>query len=362
MKILSWFPKPKELTELTLLSKFEIIIYGLLLIITSFLYYRWTIIPVKLIDIQTDRIDKHTLYTGHYKDSIIADVGFISLTFHFSDFFNDQTDIMSSSFYTDQLIPKRHVNDHIETEHTTYTDYAYLDSLWNLYDSLCNRYNRQPATPMFYQRIITQFDEIRLQSLFSKEKQYKPSPIIYNPAFTKSSIITKKGKTLIAHEGFGATFETHEKIGALNKPSFFDLHDISQCYYQVDVHTQLINQLNLALVFVGANDFTFIDVEPDSIKGQMLFFCCQNNHATRGVKQHFTFHVYSKELAGKQQARMFIVTTILSALITIFLAFIIIYGYRKTKSFFYEKDKIQIEKIVKNSKNKHKKYKSRKSK
>jgi hypothetical protein len=121
-----------------------------------------------------------------------------------------------------------------------------------------------------------------------------------------------------------------EKYGVMSKPSWYDEYDVSQFYFKVNVKSRSVPTINLNFRIRGANNYTFIDGTPDSLVGQQLYYSFTKDSLKRDsdkslINQTLLIHVQSKELEILQQSRIFGVTALLSALITVFLAFLIIW-------------------------------------
>ena len=55
--ILNYFPQKENLTEISILSIYEVVIYVVIFSICLWLYFSWTDVPQKNIDIRAERID-----------------------------------------------------------------------------------------------------------------------------------------------------------------------------------------------------------------------------------------------------------------------------------------------------------------
>ena len=113
-------------------------------------------------------------------------------------------------------------------------------------------------------------------------------------------------------------------IPSLIKPSFFALHDISQAYYKFQVTSHSVDSIYLNLSNYGAAEFTPTGREKVKQEGGKI------TYALKGYPDENTIllHVKYKDLENSQARRVFLVTAVISGLITIFLAFIIIFIYR----------------------------------
>lgn len=375
MKILSWFPKSNNLTELTLLSKFELICYLFFFLVICYIYFSCSQIPVKDIYIEIDRVDsigkKNFFKEENYwysdslaLDSIYANYAYVQLVFQLSEIFESNTRHMWMSALGDQWIkPRFHkmTKENIEYQkfRGTTRDFGYLDSLRSFYrDSLKLSY----SDPMFYFKVNTTHKDMSSLLFNSKTQDEGDSTSHWHSELNYG--FNKRTQTINV---FGAGFDQYSKYCILDKPSIFNLSDISQCYYRIHIQSHLVNYIFLNMYVYGANDIAFLNNKPDTICNEQNYqYFFENHIQAYGVNEDIKLHVYSKELAGKQATRMFFLTSLLSAMITIFLTFLIIYIYRK---FVY---KIHMEFINKRNTNilnqnnqrriRNKKYKSRKNK
>ena len=74
---------------------------------------------------------------------------------------------------------------------------------------------------------------------------------------------------------------------------------------------------------------TYIKEKPKSIDAQNICYKFHESNPFYGIEKEVILYVKSKEFAGKQSSRLFFLTSFLSALITILLAFSVVYFYRK---------------------------------
>lgn len=125
---------------------------------------------------------------------------------------------------------------------------------------------------------------------------------------------TKKGESQF---GFGL-------LG--NKPGWFTLHDISQGYYDIELHTVSIDSIHLTIDFIGAVAL-WPSVEPDVMRGTSISYTDPLKILkirNEGLQLFFE----SKELANKQTIRVFAVTALLSGLVIILITFLILGCHR----------------------------------
>lgn len=109
----------------------------------------------------------------------------------------------------------------------------------------------------------------------------------------------------------------------LEIPRWGRLEDISQAYYDVELVSASVDSIRLCFDFMGAVDFSKMTPEPDIESMNYIEF--NDIRKIKEIKNSgLKFHVVFKELAIRQEIRLFFVTAILSGLFTVFLGFIIL--------------------------------------
>ena len=109
-------------------------------------------------------------------------------------------------------------------------------------------------------------------------------------------------------------------------PGWFTLHDISQGYYNIELHSASIDSIHLTIDFVGAVSL-WPSVEPDVMRGTSISYTDPFKILkirNEGLQLYFE----SKELANKQTIRVFAVTALLSGLVIILITFLILGCHR----------------------------------
>ena len=383
MKILSWFPKPKALTELTLLSMLEIIVYGLLFVASVFLYYKWNSIPIYDIYINIDRIDERARDNNSYNcilgpDYQLVNHSEININLPYSYLLKDsvaQIFIKNDAYRLTRKMNSIMTFSELEKE-SNFMNTSYLDSLLKVlkdFNAESHKTERNKNSNLDKQLV----DIKDVSYLFHNKIKAVSYGVNINKKSTSNyyvrdkygikcpvNVINHKHNGLFESESqfecFYDSLAMSQKYGVLSKPSVMALRDISQAFYRFHIRTQLINIVDVKVSFLGANNIKVIETEPDSINGQDYYYNFKKPVVSAGLGKDFVFHLESKEFEGIQKARLFFITTLLSAIVTLFLAFFIIYFYRKSKIVFRNKDKRLMDKLVNSSKTKRRKYKSRK--
>ena len=111
-----------------------------------------------------------------------------------------------------------------------------------------------------------------------------------------------------------------------NMPGWFTLHDISQGYYNIELHTASIDSIHLTIDFVGAVSL-WPSVEPDEMRGTSISYT-DPLKILKIRNEGLLLYIESKELANKQTIRVFAVTALLSGLVIILITFLILGCHR----------------------------------
>ena len=326
--IINVFPQHVVPDELSILSVYEILIYLLILFGCWFLYNRWNEIPVIRQDIQVERLD--SINRIHCRSLVDLDY-----------------DIpVSSKFPRDYVVIRTMTDPNTGEKMRQGFFNRELDSLKKIYlhhfpDSLPGLIG-----PLFYVKQmvyqdrksvdyhITTMDSSFRNKLSYEEKYYQNG---HAAAYTQKPYYTWLEFFL---NGVKIENTTKANYRPLVTPSFFSLRDISQAYYEFRVISHSVHDVNLNLAFVGAAECTptrptgkddIVEMRPGGI-GYKLKYFPDNEKIIR-------LHVKYKDQENSQARRVFLVTSVLSGLITIFIAFLIIFIYKILRSLVESKKK-----------------------
>lgn len=365
-RVLNIFPKPDNLTELSILSFYEIILYLAVFYFFYYVYTEWTTIPTKIIELNCERIDNHNVYQYHYE---LGPTGMRKIT-DYDKLANSGIDfhayVMTSTVNIEQSASYQHwfsrpYIDYISKDRSCIS-WARDIQNYNLFlDSLntefYNRYSKKllslsfsqsdadsiikaDTIPVFYQNIKLYQNTKRLHHSYSEQIDsicYRGPNfltfIINNNQKDDSTGFYKTSLESIFHEGM--EYSMAELDGIFDRPRRFDLFDISQCYYKFIIKSQTIDTVRLFVHFYGANDFTFVETKPYKIDCQTLEYKIPSSLN----QQRIILYVKSKELEVVQSTRLFFITAILSGLIVIFLTFVVIFLYRLMS---WSREKVQM--------------------
>lgn len=112
----------------------------------------------------------------------------------------------------------------------------------------------------------------------------------------------------------------------LVKPSIFSLYDMSQSYYYISLNGEF-DRGYIEIDCTGATDFSDMYPQPDLKTMSSVIFT--NEEKIRIIKSNgLKFHAEFKELKNKQNARVFVLSAVMSALIAIFVTFLIMAIYK----------------------------------
>ena len=123
-------------------------------------------------------------------------------------------------------------------------------------------------------------------------------------------------------------------LGPLSRPRWYSLYDVSQSYFNVKLDGNFRDG-SLIIDCVGATDYSYMIPEPDVITMSSIEFT--DKEKIEQIKSHgLTFHATYKELENFQNARVFLVSALISALLAIFVTFIILAIYKMFKKREFE--------------------------
>ena len=118
--------------------------------------------------------------------------------------------------------------------------------------------------------------------------------------------------------------------GFFSAPGWFNLCDLSQCYYNIQILTKSIKDITFTLDFVSAANFSIIRPEPDDKTMSSITYTDKekiNKFKQEGVKFHVTFN----EMQNKQAIRSFALTGVMSLLIGLLIKELVFLCYNAAK-------------------------------
>lgn len=338
IKKLNWLPSPKPLTELSIISILELLCYFGVFIITIIVYQRWTNVAVREINIECESLH---LIPGNRVDSSDGDSDVTHYLYQNKSDLGCKIDIdipfskVDTIGYSCNFTLGTFHHSHWGDKTSGSCESTYLDSvLFTFKDATDSLGLLNKRYWLFYTNLSTT-DVSRLWHHNRRELTYLTSesdtsvkvPQIFTDVRDRS--ISTSTSEILSPEDI-ESLEIAEKHGVMSKPRWYDKYDVSQFYFKVNVKSRTISEINLNFRIRGANNYTFIEGRPDSLEGQQLYYSLIDTLKTiQGdrnlLDRTIMLHVQSKELEILQQSRIFGVTALLSALITVFLAFIIIW-------------------------------------
>ena len=315
---LSLVPRHVVPDELSLLSVYELVAYLVVLLGAWYLYSKWNEIPVIRQDIYVERLDSLNLR-------------------HSSIVMNMEHVLPVSTVFLDNMSLIR-INPQFKDSPeymSIWNGRKELDSLMCIYLEHCPDSLPKPVEPVYYVKHIFYQDN---------KPFYVADQIIQNSVDVdwKGNCLYQFGHvgTTISrpyqlwHESFlclphynpssNSTIEA--EINSLKTPSFFSLRDISQAYYEYRIFSRTIDTINLTISFKGAVELLPIENEQHSVSGSEISYSvvCPYPDYEKVIR----FHANYKDLENSQSRRVFLISSIISGLITVFLAFFIIFVYR----------------------------------
>ncbi|MBR5702679.1 MAG: hypothetical protein IKX45_00320 [Bacteroidales bacterium] len=323
------FPQHIVPDELSLLSLYEILIYGAILGLCVFLYIGWSRIPIIEKNIYIEELGT---ISQKNKNESIADIRFyIPNSTVFAD---------SSAHYLYTLSTR-----------DTISSIGYSEALDSLKDAF---FSHRPSARDWYAGNLFYFG-FDAPARFRKLDNHVVVDTLLGGChrFSGYHLIKKNPPRVVSEQfinGDSVYFVSDLYDGELTKPSFWSLRDISQAYYSIKIHSHSIDSIKVQFTFRGVVDVSSMgEITPSQVSGNLINFSFrpdyqkpQQDTAIIWVnqasyerfipRQEYTstiqFHIKSLDMENAQSRRVFLVTTILSALVTIFLAFFIILFYR----------------------------------
>lgn len=297
--------------------------FGTILFLLLYIYINWTSVSTREININTEEIAPYErILEGTDSDKIYQLIPFcnieLAIPFSMVDIKHKENNC-EYSFKYDTL---RIIDDHLPFLGDT-AKRDYLDSLYSKY----NR-KRHPSsigiqedTMLFYHNFQVSLDNWSFVPVNTTDKEsYSKYDDDYTPLPIRNGLKKEGNTILFFNEGYNHPYYVHyikENYGALSKPNWFDKNDISQFYFKLHVESHSLRKIRLRILIHGANDFTFIDLEPNSINSQLLTYELENDSTTGCINKDILIHVHSKELSSVQNARVFLLTTTISAIIAL---------------------------------------------
>lgn len=323
------FPRHVVPDELSLLSLYEIIIYLLLLGACVYFYNAWNKIPVIEKNICIEELGT---YKSTEKKESLASIQFY---------------IPNSTVFADSSAHYRYTLSMLES--TSHIEY------YNANDSLRNAFfAHRPAASRGYAGNLFYFS-IDAPKRFQKLDNHIAIDTVLSGShmFSDYHVIRKEPIRVIGEQfinGNAVYYVSDLSDGELTKPSFISLRDITQAYYRIRIHSHSIDSITVRFEFKGVVEISPMgDIVPNQLSGNQAVFSFKPDYQpfqqdssivwlNKASLDRFApkndhistiqFHMKSKDMENAQSRRVFLVTAILSALVTIFLAFFIIFFYR----------------------------------
>lgn len=342
--LLNLFPRHVIPDELSLLSLYEIVIYAAIFAICLYYYNSWNRVPVIEKNVYVENI-------GAFHPSINNNT-IVSLDFYISN----------STVFPDSAAHIKYSIVTKDNQTTALGRHKILDSLQSVFFKLKPEANQGYFGNLYYFRL----DGYDTGLNWDKMSEEKKKPVIkednthrgqgfYDYEFNN---FVQGPPVRIAMNCFINSLGNIYYACDLNdkdllKPSFFSRRDISQTYYRINIHSHSVDSFYVNFHYKGVIDFSSLgSYSPSYITGNEVQFSLKpvyekpeedttivwDNKASYmrfyNYEEYVTtlqFYVKSTDMENNQSRRVFLISTILSALITIFLAFIIIFIYRLVK-------------------------------
>ena len=309
------FPQHVVPDELSLLSRYEMGVYILLFLACFVTYCLWNRVPIIKQTVVVDRLISAS-------DRVVtADV---SYELPISSALSKKGDLAQEETVFRSFTKTGDRNVQIESN---------IDSLKKEY------FKRHPDSSRFIGDLVYfRWEEPKSRLWISKNKPKRDKdlfPSYYSYSDARHENRGKQSILLAEYYSNGELSisplrcEMKNTSPFLTRPGFWSLRDLSQAYFSIRVNSHDIDTIRLRMDFTGVIDLVPISgVAPSSISGN-------------GVQYTFIpepeqiqpfdllFYVKFRDLENSQERRIFFITAVMSAMITIFIAFIIIYIYQR---------------------------------
>jgi len=310
-RILEIAPKHVIPDELSTLSLYEILCYLSILFLVSILYVKWTDIGILHQDVYVENLS--------FKDSSNFGV-ILDYDIPVSSVYHDDAELRYTSFLGGSC------------RNASSKTVSYIDSLKNDYTRTIPESNTRTDYSLMYLRSDTPAHRDD-QGKFIPFRMEKKAGVY---AITKTSLSGEKKPVLFA-EAYVPVFDYASSSNTLSfksnplftEPKFFSRRDISQVYYEIDIHTNTIDSVIFNLRFTGA-----VEIIPAGEKKPILN---EGNYLSYGINSYsafsetivpIRFYVKFKDLENKQSRRVFLVSSVLGGLVMLFVAFLVIFLFR----------------------------------
>lgn len=159
-----------------------------------------------------------------------------------------------------------------------------------------------------------------------ENRKYLSTEVLASTFYTKDSILVKPNRfddfydyhTLIDTIPFSIP-KGRELLGSI--PNLLDRYDISQGWYNFELHSSTIDSIILEINFIGATEFYPMEIEPDEIGSNYIKYTNQEKIMKIRL-EGLSFYAIFKEMENIQNIRSLAVTAIISGLIIIVLTMI----------------------------------------
>jgi len=343
-KFFSWHLMPEEPVKIQ--SVIEIVIFLLLIAVLFSVFFKWNEVPVRHIKIFSEAMNYKNVYdhdSAHYRSYRI---------WKFQIPATDKKELIKDSA---KVIVKQgyfnydKVRNNGRWQSVTTDDAPDLPAFMsnNICETFKNNYYPQYENrPLLWDSIVMNLPYY--PSIFPKGRNEVLKPIngiVYNNmSFYNADLNDTVNWFVYYGHDFPTATSNHEfsgkndskvtgLLGALDHffgngtpmelPKWGRFEDISQAYYDVEILSTSVDSIKLSFEFWGAVEFSKMTPEPDVITMNYIEF--NDIRKIKEIKRlGLKFHVEFKELAIRQQIRLFFITALLSGLITILLVFAVL--------------------------------------
>lgn len=369
-RFINWhfWPSPKNFP---ILSVWEFLIYGGLLIVFVWLYWECQVIPHYKEETEIRQIyvgsedsiydcgldiryvipmkfsDDHKIVRG-YRNIFIKDALTNKVSVEYDEQFGNLNGFSVFKYDSLRLELRRDRINKYRSDALRYNkewnhSFREKDSLRHLFDSLCLHGHIPKERSYFFIRSKINMNHIKQLSddkkresnkewLFDHEYEYH-QPKGWSDTIDLPERHFFDSDNSIFIESFNSNW-THFRIEDnesdfrfFSRPHWYSKYDLSQSVYELKITGDCREYSKLVIDFIGATQFSHMEPEPDVVTMSSIEFNDPQKLGkimSRGLKFHATF----TELQNWQSSRMFFITAFLCALLAIILTFFIISIYK----------------------------------
>ena len=313
--VLDLFPKKAPLTEVSILSIYELIAYLTVFLLCGWLFLRWNHVNTRQYDVHVERIDA-------LGDTLSNNVC-IALTIPMT---TDKEE--NEGWHSIQRIPSdedgnmstywNRISRSPKSGHVTTLMENYQDKIAQLKDRPTPRYFVKMETPLLNSQLTgTRFE--RLDSIGYRKLDFE----------RKGLVVKKISSVFIGNDNLIGQIIPDSFVASspLNRPRWHSTFDVSQFYVKYHVTSHTTDELVVRFDFIGPCEISNLGGQNCEISSHGVEYRFTPNDFGE-IDQELSFYVRCKGLENLQSVRNFFIGAFLSGLLMLLLTFMVILTYR----------------------------------